>query len=80
LVALYPTRGLDVPTAAAVQELLLKARERGCGVLLVSQDLAELTTLSDRLLVMHDARIVADLNPRTADAYEIGGLMTGGGG
>jgi len=78
LVALYPTRGLDVPTAATVQELLLKARERGCGVLLVSQDLAELTTLSDRLLVMRDARIVADLNPRTADAYEIGGLMTGG--
>jgi ABC-type uncharacterized transport system ATPase subunit len=78
LVALYPTRGLDVPTAAAVQELLLTARERGCGVLLVSQDLAELTTLSDRLLVMRDARIVADLNPRTADAYEIGALMTGG--
>jgi general nucleoside transport system ATP-binding protein len=78
LVALYPTRGLDVPTAAAVQELLLNARERGCGVLLVSQDLAELTTLSDRLLVMRDARIVADLDPRTADAYEIGALMTGG--
>jgi ABC-type uncharacterized transport system ATPase subunit len=78
LVALYPTRGLDVPTAAAVQELLLAARERGCGVLLVSQDLAELTTLSDRLLVMRDARIVADLNPRTADPYEIGALMTGG--
>jgi len=78
LVALYPTRGLDVPTAAAVQELLLDARERGCGVLLVSQDLAELTTLSDRLLVMRDGRIVADLNPSTTDAYEIGGLMTGG--
>jgi ABC-type uncharacterized transport system ATPase subunit len=78
LVALYPTRGLDVPTAAAVQELLLAGRERGCGVLLVSQDLAELTTLSDRLLVMRDARIVADLDPRTADAYEIGALMTGG--
>lgn len=78
LVALYPTRGLDVPTAAAVQELLLDARGRGCGVLLVSQDLAELTTLSDRLLVMRDARIVADLDPRKTDAYEIGGLMTGG--
>jgi ABC-type uncharacterized transport system ATPase subunit len=77
LVALYPTRGLDVPTAAAVQELLLKARDRGCGVLLVSQDLAELTALSDRLLVMRDARIVADLDPRTADAYEIGRFMTG---
>jgi general nucleoside transport system ATP-binding protein len=78
LVALYPTRGLDVPTAAAVQELLLTARERGCGLLLVSQDLAELTTLSDRLLVMRDAHIVAELDPRTADSYEIGALMTGG--
>jgi general nucleoside transport system ATP-binding protein len=78
LVALYPTRGLDVPTAAAVQELLLDARGRGCGVLLVSQDLAELRTLSDRLLVMRDGCIVADLDPSTTDAYEIGGLMTGG--
>jgi len=54
LVVLYPTHGLDVPTAAAVQELLLRARDRGCGVLLISQDLTELTTLSDRVLV--DAR------------------------
>ena len=61
-----------------MQQLLLEARDRGCGVLLVSQDLGELTTLSDRLLVMRDARIVADLDPRTTDAYEIGGLMTGG--
>jgi ABC-type uncharacterized transport system ATPase subunit len=78
LVALYPTRGLDVPTAAAVEELLLHARGRGCGVLLVSQDLNELAALSDRLLVMRDGRIVADVDPRQVDAYEIGRLMTGG--
>jgi ABC-type uncharacterized transport system ATPase subunit len=78
LIALYPTHGLDVPTAAAVQELLLRARDRGCGVLLVSQDLNELTALSDRLLVMRDAQIVADVDPRKVDAYEIGRLMTGG--
>jgi general nucleoside transport system ATP-binding protein len=79
LVALYPTRGLDVPTAAAVQQLLLNARDRGTGILLVSQDLAELTRLADRILVLRDARIVADLDPRDADAYRIGALMTGGG-
>jgi ABC-type uncharacterized transport system ATPase subunit len=80
LIALYPTHGLDVPTTAAVQELLLQARDRGCGVLLVSQDLGELTALSDRVLVMRDGRIVADVDPRRVDAYEIGRLMTGGDG
>jgi ABC-type uncharacterized transport system ATPase subunit len=77
LVTLYPTRGLDVPTTAAVHELLLQARDRGCGVLLVSQDLNELVALSDRILVMRDARVVAELDPDAADAYEIGALMTG---
>ncbi len=79
LVALYPTRGLDVVTTAKVQQLLLRARARGCGVLLVSQDLTELRSLSDRLLVMRDGRIVAEVDSAEADAYEIGRLMTGGG-
>ena len=78
LVALYPTRGLDVPTAAAVQQLLLRARDAGAGTLLASQDLAELRTLSDRIIVMRDGRIVANLRPEDADAYEIGRHMTGG--
>ena len=78
LVALYPTRGLDVPTAAAVQQLLLQARDRGSGVLLISQDLSELSRLSDRILVIRDGRIVADLRPGEVDAYEIGRVMTGG--
>jgi simple sugar transport system ATP-binding protein len=78
LVALYPTKGLDVPTAAAVQQLLLRARDGGTGVLLVSQDLAELRALSDRIVVVRDGRIVADLRPEEADAYEIGRYMTGG--
>ncbi len=77
LVALYPTRGLDVPTAAVVQKLLVRARERGCAILLVSQDLAELTRLSDRLLVLRDGKIVAELDPRRTDVYEIGRAMTG---
>lgn len=79
LVALYPTRGLDVPTAAAVQQLLLAARDRGTAILLVSQDLTELRRLADRILVLRDARVVADLQPDEADAYRIGALMTGAG-
>jgi general nucleoside transport system ATP-binding protein len=77
IVALYPTRGLDVPTASQVQKLLLEARGRGAGILLVSQDLNELAVLSDRLVVMRDAHIVGELPP-DAGAYEIGRLMTGG--
>ncbi len=77
LVALYPTRGLDVPTAVAVQQLLLRARDGGAGVLLISQDLTELTRFADRILVLRDARIVAELDPAKTDAYEIGRHMTG---
>jgi simple sugar transport system ATP-binding protein len=78
LVALYPTRGLDVPTATTVQRLFLQARDRGCGILLVSQDLNELREFSDRLVVMHDGRIVGEVDPRMSDVYEIGRLMIGG--
>jgi simple sugar transport system ATP-binding protein len=77
LVALYPTRGLDVPTATTVQRLLLRARDRGCGILLVSQDLTELREFSDRLVVMREGRIAAEVD-RTTDVYEIGRLMIGG--
>ncbi len=77
LVALYPTRGLDVPSTDAVQELIVAARDEGCGVLLVSHDLTELAALSDRIVVIRDGRLVADLPP-DAEPYAIGRLMTGG--
>jgi simple sugar transport system ATP-binding protein len=78
LVAAYPTKGLDVPTVAAVQRLLLCARDAGSGLLLISHDLGELTALSDRLLVMRGGRFVAEVDPDDADVYEIGLIMTGG--
>ncbi len=77
LVALYPTKGLDVTTAAAVQELLMDARDRGAGILLISQDLGELIVLSDRIVVLRGGRIVGEFRPETADPYEVGRLMTG---
>jgi len=77
LIALYPTRGLDVLTAAAAQGELLGARDRRAGVLLFSQDLAELLTLADRILVLRDGRIVGAVAPSTATPYDIGRLMTG---
>jgi simple sugar transport system ATP-binding protein len=77
LVAFYPTRGLDVRSAAAARELLVRSRDRGAGVLLISEDLEELFALSDRLAVLRQGRIVATPMPRDVSLEEIGYLMTG---
>jgi simple sugar transport system ATP-binding protein len=77
VVTLQPTRGLDVPTAYHARNLLMAARDRGAGVLLISQDLAELFALSDRLLVLREGVIVGSLLPEQTSPYEVGWLMTG---
>ncbi len=58
ILANQPTRGLDIGAAHAVARRLLEARGRGAGVVLISEDLDEILTLSDRILVIHDGRIV----------------------
>ena len=78
IVALYPTRGLDVPSANAAQRLLVAARDAGAGVLLISEDLSELFALSDRLIVLYRGRIVGEFKPQDANMTDIGYLMTGG--
>ena len=80
IVAFYPTRGLDVRSAVAARELLLASRDRGAGVLLISEDLDELLVLSDRLAVLHRGRIVATATPQSITIQEIGYLMTGSSG
>ncbi|MFZ2781901.1 MAG: ABC transporter ATP-binding protein [Rectinemataceae bacterium] len=80
LVAFYPTRGLDVRSTAAAGRVLLGLRDEGGAVLLVSEDLDELYSLSDRLVVIHKGRIVGDFRPDEMDRHEIGHLMTGSGG
>ncbi len=77
LVAVYPTRGLDVLTAASAQQELLGVRERGAGVLLISQDLAELLTIADRIHVLREGRIVGSIDPAAATPLDLGRLMTG---
>jgi ABC-type uncharacterized transport system ATPase subunit len=79
LVALYPTRGLDVRSAAAVRSLLDAARTGGAGVLLVSEDLEELFAMADRIVVLHAGRVAGTFGPEGYRADEIGRLMTGGG-
>ena len=76
VVAYYPSRGLDVASARAVQRLLVASRDRGAAVLLVSEDLDELISLADRLLVMRSGRVVGNFARGDADPIRIGGLMT----
>ena len=77
LVAAQPTRGLDVKGVKAIQDLLIAERDAGEAVLLVSEDLDELFTLSDRLLVIHDGQIVGEFNPETAQRHQVGAAMAG---
>lgn len=77
IVALYPTRGLDVPSTHAAQRALVAARDAGAGVLLISEDLGELLALCDRLIVLYRGKIVGQFKPGETDLAEIGYLMTG---
>lgn len=76
IVALYPTRGLDVRSANAVRKALLETRAQGKGVLLISEDLGELFTLSDRLVVMLRGQIVGEFRPEETTLEEVGRVMT----
>ena len=77
LIAAQPTRGLDVKGVAAIQRILLAQAAEGLGILLISEDLHELFALSDRLLVMHEGRVVAEVDPDTATRAQVGQAMAG---
>jgi simple sugar transport system ATP-binding protein len=77
LIAYYPTRGLDIANAEAARRLLLRYREAGTGILLISEDLDELFALSDQLMVMYRGQIVGSFKPQETTAYAVGHLMTG---
>jgi simple sugar transport system ATP-binding protein len=77
IIAFYPTRGLDVQSAVAAREVLLASRDAGAAILLISEDLEELFSLSDRLVVMLRGEIVATSAPQEITTQEIGYLMTG---
>jgi len=77
IIASYMTRGLDVQSTIAARQALLDGRQAGAGVLLISEDLEELFTLSDRLIVLYGGRIVGSFKPEETDIYQVGYLMTG---
>jgi len=75
MIAMQPTRGLDVGAIEGVHRLLLEQREAGAAVLLVSEELEELMSLSDRIYVIFGGEIMGEV--READAATIGLMMTG---
>ncbi len=77
LLVAQPTRGVDIGAIEFIHRKLVALRDAGCAVLLISAELEEVMSLSDRLLVIRDGRIAGEVDPKTAKTDEIGGLMTG---
>ena len=77
LVAVQPTRGLDVGAIERVHKELIAQRDAGKAVLLVSLELSEVMNLSDRILVMYEGEIVGEFDPKTTDVQTLGLYMAG---
>ncbi len=77
LIAVQPTRGLDVGAIESIHKQIISQRDCGSGILLVSLELDEVMNLSDRVLVMFNGEIVAELDPQKTTVNEIGLYMSG---
>lgn len=77
VIANQPTRGLDVGSIEFVHRALIEARDKGAGVLLVSVELEEIMSLSDRVIVLYRGEIAGEVDPQTVTQEEIGLLMGG---
>ena len=78
LLVSQPTRGVDIGAIEFIHRKLVSLRDAGCAILLVSAELEEVTSLADRLLVIHEGKIVGEVDPKVATVEEIGLLMTRG--
>lgn len=77
LIAAQPTRGLDVGAIEFIHKKLIEERDKGKAILLVSFELDEILDVSDRIAVIYDGKIVADLKPEETNEQELGLLMAG---
>lgn len=75
VVAAYPSRGLDAANVRRTQEILLEARASGAGVLMVSEDLDELMSMADRIVVMHDGEVSGEVPAGSFDRRALGQMM-----
>jgi simple sugar transport system ATP-binding protein len=76
-IAAQPTRGVDVGSIEYIHSRIIKERDAGTAVLIVSTELDEVMALSDRLLVMYRGKIVADVDPKVTSAMDVGLYMAG---
>jgi simple sugar transport system ATP-binding protein len=74
-----PTRGVDIGAIEFIHRKIIEYRDHGAAILLVSAELDEVLSLSDRVIVMYDGRIVGEVDPKTVSEEAIGLMMTGGG-
>ena len=77
LIAVQPTRGLDVGAIEYIHSQIIAQRDAGKAVLLVSLELDEVMNLSDRILVMYEGEIVGEFDPKTTDVQTLGLYMAG---
>lgn len=78
LIAEDPTQGVDIGAVEFIRQQLLGWAQRGCAILLVSQDLSEVLALSDRVLVLYEGQVTGERRPDLTSEEEIGLLMIGG--
>lgn len=77
LIAYQPTHGLDVGSIEFVHNKILKLRKQGAGVVLISSELTEIMSLSDRIAVMYNGRIIGKVDAHKTNIEEVGMLMAG---
>ncbi|MCD7745474.1 MAG: ABC transporter ATP-binding protein [Lachnospiraceae bacterium] len=77
IMAVQPTRGLDVGAIEYIHSQLIAERDKGNAILLVSLELDEVMSLSDRILVLYEGEIVGELDPKKTDVQELGLYMAG---
>ena len=77
IIASHPTYGLDVGAAEQIRKLLLEQREKGVGILLISENLTEVTSLSDRIAVIFEGEIMGTVDSEEARREELGMMMAG---
>lgn len=77
LVAVHPTRGLDIGATSFVHDTMIAARERGCGILLISADFDEILKVSDRIVVMFEGQIMGIYSGENPPIDEISLAMAG---
>lgn len=77
LIACQPTRGVDIGSIEFIHTQILNYRNAGHAVILISSELSEIMSLSDRVIVMHKGKISGEIDPREVDMMQVGLLMAG---